>query len=62
MTIENAKPSFSINLYDRDGDAFEDGIYLHYENTIIKVSNGVEGFKRYIEHLQSMVSEISENC
>lgn len=34
------KVNFSIDLHDRDGDKFENGIYLHVsESTIIRFAN-----------------------
>lgn len=53
-------PTFSINSYDKDGDCFEQGIYLHYRHTRIRVASTIRGFKAHIKHLESMINEISE--
>lgn len=57
---ENKAPSFSTNLYDRDGDIYSDGIYLHYGDTMIKICEDIKGFNEYIEHLIVMKKEINE--
>jgi hypothetical protein len=54
-------PTFSINKYDRDGDVYEEGIYLHYMETTIRVATTIEGFKAHIKSLDGMVQEIEEN-
>jgi len=54
-------PSFSINLYDRDGDVYDRGIFLHYQNTMIRVATTLRGFRAHIKHLQGMAHEIEEN-
>jgi len=58
---EYKSPTFSINLHDRDGDSYCDGIYLHYGDTVIKVASTLNGFKAHAAHLTSMADEIAEN-
>ena len=53
-------PSFSVNSYDHEGDEFEEGIFLHFENTRIKVADDLAGLNNFIEHLQRMQKEILE--
>ena len=60
-TDEYMGPTFSINLYDRDGDAYCEGIYLHYGDTIIKVASSLRGFQAHANHLVNMADEIKEN-
>jgi len=56
------KVTFSINLYDKDGDKFEDGIYLHIEPNMILEFNDVEELKNFAEDiLNKVVPEIQEN-
>ena len=60
--VEFSKPSFSINSYDSDGDVYETGIYLHYDDTRIRVAKpDIEAFEKYIAYLESMVDDIAEN-
>uniref|UniRef100_A0A6M3LQ69 Uncharacterized protein n=1 Tax=viral metagenome TaxID=1070528 RepID=A0A6M3LQ69_9ZZZZ len=54
-------PSFSVNKYDKDGDKYECGIYLHYGHTSIRVAKTLRGFKAHVIHLGSMVDEIKEH-
>jgi hypothetical protein len=54
--------SFGVNLYDKDGDVVEEGIYLFFETTSIRVAEGVDEFKEFLNHLNSMVTEIEEEC
>jgi hypothetical protein len=60
-STEYKHPSFSVNLHDKDGDPYCEGIYLHYGDTIIKVASSLSGFKAHAEYLASMVDEIEEN-
>ena len=60
-TIEYKGPTFSVNLHDRDGDIFCEGIYLHYGDTIIKVATSLRGFEAHAKHLFNMIDEIAEN-
>ncbi len=59
-TEEYLGPTFSINQNDCDGDVYEEGIYLHYGHTSIRVATTLRGFKAHIKHLNGMVSEIEE--
>lgn len=54
-------PGFSINRYDREGDDWELGIYLHYGDTSIKIAKNLDGFNAHIEHLKKVAHEIKEN-
>lgn len=55
------KPTFSINRYDRNGDMFEDGIYLNFNSTTIKITDSIKGFDAFIAHLTTMRQEICDN-
>ena len=59
-TQDAAHPSFSVNLYDRDGDMYCEGIYLHYGDTIIKIATTLNGFNAHVQHLEKIAKEISE--
>ena len=60
-TDEYKGPTFSINLHDRDGDPYCEGIYLHYGDTVIKVASSLRGFAAHAAHLIKMTTEIKEN-
>jgi len=60
-TEEYLGPTFSIDMHDRDGDAYDNGIWLHYGPTAIRVARTLRGFKAHIKHLEGMVWEITEN-
>ena len=59
-TDEYIGPTFSINMHDREGDSYDDGIFLHHGHTSIKVAKNLRGFKAYVRDLQLMVDEIAE--
>ena len=52
---------FSVNDYDSDGDKIEKGIYRHFGNTRIKVSDTSEDFDKFILNLTGMAKEIKDN-
>jgi len=54
-------PSFSVNRYDKDGDSYDEGIFLHYGHTCIKVATTLRGFKAHAKHISRMAEEIAEN-
>lgn len=56
------KPSFSINDYDRDGDIYQDGIFLHFGDTRIKAAETLDEFKKWPDMFKKMIDEIEENC
>jgi len=52
---------FSVNDYDSDGDVHEEGIYLHFGDTRIKVADSLKAFQDFITHLDAMCKEIADN-
>ena len=55
------KFSFDINMYDYEGDIYEKGIYIFFNDEIrIKVAEDVKGFQDFIMTLQAMEREIEE--
>jgi len=52
---------FSVNDYDADGDVTGRGIYLHFGETRIKVSDNLKDFRDVADRIASMVDEIAEN-
>lgn len=58
------KPSdilFSVNEYDRDGDCTDEGVFLHFGNTKVKVADSIREFSSIAEHFEAMVEEIETN-
>lgn len=53
--------AFSVNDYDRDGDATDEGIFLHFGGTRVKAAESIEDFRTIVQHMEAMVREIEEN-
>lgn len=53
--------TFSVNEYDYEGDIMEKGIYLHFNNTRIKVADTIEEYEKLVDDLESIVDELNEN-
>jgi len=52
---------FSVNLYDKDGDRFDEGIFIHVgDSTIIKFPD-VKSVEDFAKGLLSAIPEIKEN-
>ncbi len=52
--------SFSIDIYDKDGDFVEEGLYLHLDDTaIIRLERS--GLRDFIDQLEKIDKEIKEN-
>jgi len=52
--------SFSINMYDNDGDLHTTGVFIWKGDTILRF-DGVSELEAYISQLQQMLPEIKEN-
>ena len=52
---------FSINEYDFEGDIIEKGIFLHFENTRIKVANTMEEYEDFLINVYNIKTELLEN-
>lgn len=53
--------TFSVNEYDRDGDATDEGIFLHFNDCRVKAADNINDFRSIVEHMEAMVREIEEN-
>lgn len=53
--------TFSIGSYDKDGDLFESGIYLHFGGVRIRVADDLQSLKKFQGNINDIVAEISEN-
>lgn len=51
---------FSVNDFDKDGDLNENGVYLHFNSTRVKVAQDLQGYKDFVSELQRMEKEIAE--
>lgn len=52
--------TFSINLYDKDGDIYKTCILIHLDKTIIVLKDKIE-LDRLIKDLQKIKKEIDQN-
>jgi len=52
--------SFSVNDFDKDGDLFEEGIYLHLDGLRIRVAENMEEYIAFVSSLKRMEPEIAE--
>lgn len=59
MTVE--KPTFSINSYDKDGDAYEKGVYIHIGSHVRLHFDSPEELQSFAKSLLAMDEEIKEN-
>lgn len=61
LKIKIMQYSFSVNLYDRDGDKFDDSILVHVgEDTIIKFGD-VGELEKFAYDILASLSEIRDN-
>lgn len=51
---EYVNVDYSVHSHDADGDVYEHGIYLHFGHTRIRVAGGLDGFRRFREHLEDL--------
>jgi len=49
--------TYSIDLYDKDGDVYETGVYLSFNDTMIRFKNYNE-FSDFVDMLPNMREEI----
>lgn len=52
--------TFSINVYDSDGDRLDNSIFLHYDRVSIKIGS-MQDLSNLIEKLTDIQREIKEN-
>ncbi len=55
------QPTFSVDCFDRDGDIFQRGIFLHWGETRVRIADDVDGIDDFIKHLEKVKQEIVEN-
>lgn len=50
--------NFSLSDYDQDGDKVDNGVFLHFGTTRVKVAETVKDFREIVAHFESMIDEI----
>jgi len=56
--MEPCDITFSINQYDKDGDIVNEGVFIHFGETTIKVSETITEFSNVVDHFQVIRQEI----
>ena len=51
---------FSVNEFDKDGDLIDEGIFLHFGDSRVKVAKDLQEYREFISELKNMEQEISE--
>ncbi len=53
------QPNFSVNRYDLDGDIYEDGIFLYFDHTSIRICDAdKKSLCDFIKELEEIRDEI----
>jgi hypothetical protein len=52
--------TFSINEYDKDGDITDNGVFLHFGDTRVKVCDSILEFDDVVLHLRCIQGEIND--
>jgi hypothetical protein len=60
MSEWHQEPVFTVNSHDPDGDVWEEGIYLHFGDTRVRVAESFKGYVNFISGLISIKQEIKE--
>jgi hypothetical protein len=56
-----SKITYFVNQYDKDGDLFEEGVFLSIGNSSFKVCDSVEELSEVLSLLKNIQKEIMEN-
>lgn len=56
-----SKITYFINLYDRDGDLFETGVFFNIGDSFFKVCDTPEELADVIDHIDGIQQEIINN-
>jgi len=54
------KLAFSLNLYDYEGDIFEEGIYLHIDDNVMLKLKDISDIDSIINQLQNIKNEMEQ--
>jgi hypothetical protein len=58
--MAHRRPTFSINIHDRDGDIMDEGVFLYFGDAMIKVADDKEEFAKFVDYLKKIDDEIRE--
>jgi hypothetical protein len=58
--MDISKITFSIHSYDSDGDIYERGIYLHFDETKIRIGN-LYCLTLFRDKLNKIIKEVEKN-
>lgn len=58
--MTDIKVTFSLNRYDRDGDIFEEGVFLHFGDTSVKVCDHPAEFKCFLVQIKIIAKELEK--
>jgi hypothetical protein len=53
-----ARPSFTLNHYDEDGDMVDMGVYLNIGPASFWAARDVEAFQGFVDHCQKIADEL----
>ncbi len=51
---------FLVNLYDEDGDIVEEGVWLCFDDTMVKVCEDVSDFDKVVERIRLLSKSVKE--
>lgn len=51
---------FSVNTYDNDGDIEEEGVFLHFDDTRVRVADNPEDFVDVVYQIRKIQEELLE--
>lgn len=57
-SIDPRDISFMINEYDSDGDIIEEGIFIHFGGTRLKICETLDEFDEFVECIEKIHDEI----
>lgn len=60
-TINRKTMGFSVNRYDKDGDAWEYGIQIHIDAFSFNIGIDLNDFDKFVEKISGMREEIEVN-
>ena len=58
---EHGRVMASLHEYDRDGDVFKEGMFLHFGNVTVHVANDLAEFQAFRKKLEDIENEFTEH-
>ena len=59
--IDLGEIGFSVDRCDKDGDVWDEGIFLHFGETSICIAENINEYQAFVKKLEDMTQEIEEN-